>query len=154
MQRRILISTLAATIVGAAGAVAFFGIRQTARAEEIVIYKDPSCGCCTAWVEHLRASGFTASVRERVDLRRTKAELGVPEHLQSCHTATIEDYVIEGHVPAADIRRLLAERPKARGVAVPGMPVGSPGMEQGAEREPYNVILFQGDGADTIFVRH
>jgi len=118
----------------------------TARAAEMTVYKSPWCGCCGAWVEHLRANGFSVAVEEREDLSPVKRGFGVPEALHSCHTAVIEGYVIEGHVPAADILRLLTERPQARGLAVPGMPVGSPGMEQGGQRDPYEVILFGGDG--------
>ena len=117
------------------------------------VYKSPSCGCCTAWIEHLESNGFEVTVREPADLGRVKSALAVPHDLRSCHTAEIDGYTIEGHVPAADIRRLLTERPQARGLAVPGMPVGSPGMEQGDRRDAYDVILFGAD-ASTVYVRH
>jgi len=124
-----------------------------ARAAEMTVYKSPWCGCCGAWVDHLRANGFSVAVEEREDLGPVKRGFGVPEPLHSCHTAVVEGYVIEGHVPAADILRLLAERPQARGLAVPGMPVSAPGMEQGAEQDPYEVILF-GGGAPRVYARH
>ena len=118
----------------------------------VKVFKDPSCGCCGAWVEHMRQAGFAMSVEEVGDLGPVKRNLGVPDDLVSCHTALLEDYVIEGHVPAAALLRLLAERPAARGLAVPGMPAGSPGMEGGTP-EAYAVILF--DGANRrVFARY
>lgn len=118
---------------------------------KIVVTKDPTCGCCGGWVDHLRASGFTAEVIESPEINRVKVRLGVPQDLASCHTAEIEGYVIEGHVPAPAIRRLLAERPLAKGLAVPGMPVGSPGMEvEGSQPETYSVILFGPAGQRTF----
>jgi hypothetical protein len=125
-----------------------------ATAATIQVVKSPYCGCCTQWVEHLRANGFTVEVTETEDPGPVAHRHGVPDALRSCHTATIENYVIEGHVPAADIRRLLEERPQAAGLAVPGMPVGSPGMEQGDRRQPYATILFHRDGRRQVFARH
>jgi hypothetical protein len=126
----------------------------TAKAGEVTIYKSPWCGCCGAWAEHLEQSGFAVRIVEREDLEPIKERYGVPGELGSCHTALVEGYTIEGHVPAADIRRLLAERPAAKGLAVPGMPLGSPGMESGGQRERYQVILFTEDGGQTVFARH
>lgn len=117
----------------------------------ITVHKDPNCGCCVGWVDHLRANGFSAKVIDTTTLDRVKARLGVPDDLASCHTAEIAGYVLEGHVPARAIAKLLAERPKVRGLAVPGMPAGSPGM--GGEPEPYDVIAF-GDGAARVFGRY
>jgi hypothetical protein len=109
----------------------------------IVVHKDPNCGCCGAWVEHIRQAGFTADVIETDAINRLKARLGVPEALASCHTAEVAGYLIEGHVPATSIKQLLSERPKAKGLAVPGMPIGSPGMEvPGSPPDEYAVILF------------
>ncbi|CAN0098027.1 unnamed protein product [Chrysoparadoxa australica] len=113
---------------------------------DAVVYKSPTCGCCTEWVEHLRANGFPVQVREPDDLNAVKDRLGVPNDMRSCHTAEIDGYVIEGHVPAADIQRLLRRRPRAKGLAVPGMPLGSPGMEVDDRRQAYTVWLLQGDG--------
>ena len=124
-----------------------------ANAPTIAVIKDPNCGCCTQWVEHLRREGFVVSVTDTPDQPARSAKLGVPEELRGCHTATIGGYVIEGHVPAADIRRLLTERPKALGLAVPGMPMGSPGMEQGGQTEPYVTVLFD-RSSGRVFARH
>ncbi|MDR5653969.1 DUF411 domain-containing protein [Ruixingdingia sedimenti] len=107
------------------------------------VTKDPSCGCCDGWAAHLKAAGFPVRVVESADMGSLKQRLGVPEDLASCHTADVGGYVIEGHVPAAAIRRLLAERPEAKGLAVPGMPAGSPGMDfLGVAPEPYEAFLF------------
>lgn len=112
----------------------------------VTVYKSPACGCCESWVEHLRAAGFDVEVEDTNDLAAVKAEAGVPAGLQSCHTATVGDYVFEGHIPVEDIVSFLEEKPDARGLAVPGMPIGSPGMEQGDRVDPYDVILFDGSG--------
>lgn len=118
----------------------------------ITVWKDPNCGCCTGWVEHLRRNGFTATVIEAANVQAIKVERGVPAELASCHTAAIAGYTIEGHVPARAILRLIAEKPNAHGLAVPGMPIGSPGMEGGTP-ETYDVILF-GVGAPSRFERY
>ena len=119
----------------------------------VTVYKSPSCGCCGKWVDHLRASGFRVAVHDVQNVEPFKERYGVPSRLASCHTATVDGYVIEGHVPAADIRRLLAEKPKVKGLAVPGMPVGSPGMEQGNVKEPYDVVSFDQAGRTAVFAR-
>ena len=133
--RRAMLGAIAATGIGLAA-----GVRAEPRLI-IKVWKDPNCGCCTGWVEHLRRAGFTVTVTDTADMQAVKTRLGVPAELASCHTAEIEGYVIEGHVPAHAISRLLAERTKGLGLAVPGMPIGSPGME-GGKSEPYDVILF------------
>lgn len=122
----------------------------------VTVTKSPSCGCCADWVEHMRAAGFEVEVEDvsQGALYRLKARLGLTPELASCHTATVGGYVIEGHVPAADVRRLLAERPEARGLAVPGMPVGSPGMEQGDRFDPFAVMAFTDDGRASVFSRY
>jgi hypothetical protein len=126
-----------------------------ATAHEIVVHKSPSCGCCVKWIDHLRAEGFVAKSVDTDDLGALKQSLGVAPAHASCHTATVAGYVVEGHVPAADIRRLLAEKPAARGLAVPGMPVGSPGMEApSGEVEPYDTLLIGTDGATTVYSHH
>ena len=124
-----------------------------ANAATIAVIKDPNCGCCTQWVDYLRRSGFAVTVTDTPEQPQISARMGVPEDLRGCHSATIDGYVIEGHVPAEDIRRLLSERPDATGIAVPGMPIGSPGMEQGGMRDAYVTVLF-GAGGETIFARH
>ena len=122
-------------------------------AAEITVYKSPWCGCCGNWVKHLRRNGFTVSVEEREDMDPIKERFSVPGTLQSCHTAVVDGYIVEGHVPAADINRLLAERPEARGLSVPGMVAGSPGMEGGGRRDAYQVILF-GDNGRSVYANH
>ena len=119
-------------------------------AARIEVYKTPTCGCCGKWVEHLQQNGFAVTVHETSDITSFRGKAGVPQRLASCHTGLVEGYVVEGHVPAADIQRLIKERPKARGLAVPGMPRGSPGME--APRiDPYDVLLFSADGATRVY---
>jgi len=126
------------------------------QAATMSVYKTATCGCCEAWVEHVRAAGIEVAVTdmERARLIEEKQRLGVDRRLASCHTARIDGYVIEGHVPVADIRRLLEERPGIAGLAVPGMPVGSPGMDYGDRVEPYNVIAFDEAGGMRVFARH
>ena len=110
---------------------------------KLTVTKDPTCSCCAGWTEHVRAAGFPVEVVETNELNRVKTRLGVPPHLAACHTAEVDGYVIEGHVPAATIKRLLTERPAVKGLAVKGMPTGSPGMEvEGAQPETYDVIAF------------
>lgn len=123
---------------------------------QIHVVKDAGCPCCNAWIGHLRDNGFPVSFEERSiqALELFKRDMGVPADLASCHTGTVEGYVLEGHVPAADIRRLLDELPEAAGLAVPGMPYGSPGMGPDAEREAYDVILIGKDGSASTFTSY
>ncbi|TYO65905.1 DUF411 domain-containing protein [Bradyrhizobium hipponense] len=146
MTRRSLVGLMAAAVL-ARPAVA-------AQAEEatFTVHKDPSCGCCTGWVQHLRDAGFTVQVEETADLDAVRSHLGIPPDLVACHTAEVAGYLVEGHVPAAAVRRLLSERPIAKGLAVPGMPVGSPGME-GGKPQPYAVVQFDADGHQRTFMR-
>lgn len=145
--KRILFGVLAAAVVlGAAPPPA-------AAQEQVEVWKSPSCGCCTGWVEHMRSAGFAVTVHDVDDVQPVKEASGVPERLGSCHTARVGGYVVEGHVPAADVRRLLAERPKARGLSVPGMPADAPGMDM-ATGQPYAVVLFGGAGGDKVYARH
>lgn len=125
--------------------------RAFAAPPPVQVWKSPGCGCCDAWAEHMRAAGFAVEVTEIAAINGIKAKLGVPMALMSCHTALVDGYTLEGHVPADAVKRLLAERPRARGLAVPGMPQGSPGMETGVF-EPYDIILF-GAGAPSVFER-
>ena len=124
-----------------------------AQSADVVVYKSPSCGCCKHWVTHMRRNGHSVKTQDLDDLDVIKKMSGVPEPFQSCHTAMVDGYIIEGHVPAKDVERLLKDRPKARGLAVPGMVAGSPGMEQG-EPERYNVLLFQPDGSSSVYARY
>jgi len=120
----------------------------------IVAFKSPTCGCCELWVEHMRAAGFQVEVKDTQDMGAIKAEAGVPVGQGSCHTAKVGKYYLEGHVPAADAKRLLAEAPDARGLIVPGMVPGSPGMEQGGVTKPYDVLLLAKDGSTTVYSHH
>lgn len=120
----------------------------------IDVYKTRTCGCCGKWVEYLRANGFAPKVIEVASTAEFRVKFGVPEKLQSCHTAVVAGYAVEGHVPASDIHRMLKERPKVKGISVPGMPVGSPGMEQGSRRDAYYVLAFDSAGAVTEFKKY
>lgn len=121
----------------------------------VTMHKNPSCGCCTMWAEHMRSAGFTVVEKNVDDLAGVKDAAGVPKEMMSCHTAQVGGYFIEGHVPAADVRRLLKQKPEARGLAVPGMPLGSPGMEHPSGHvEPYRVLLVGKDGSTREFSRH
>jgi hypothetical protein len=121
----------------------------------VLVHKSPTCGCCASWVEHLRAHGFTVEVDDAADMEAIKARAGVPAGKGSCHTAEVGGYFVEGHVPADDIVRLLAEKPDARGLTAPGMPVGSPGMEvRGQGAPPYAVELVRKDGSTEVFAEH
>lgn len=121
----------------------------------LVVHKHPSCGCCMAWIDHMRAAGFAVQVHDHQDMGPIKERAGVPYAKGSCHTAEIDGYFVEGHVPAADVKRLLAERPDARGLTVPGMPAGSPGMEMpDGTVHPYAVELVATDGSTTEYARH
>jgi hypothetical protein len=121
----------------------------------IMVHKDASCRCCEHWVTHLRANGFKPTVRDEASMETVKQTLGVPTALQSCHTAVVGGYVIEGHVPAADIHRLLSEHPKIAGLAVPDMPSGTPGMAPpGAKIAEFDVVSFQLDGTERTFARY
>jgi hypothetical protein len=141
---------------GTAMAGLFPGLSAAApKPTTITVYKDPSCGCCTKWVEHLKASGLATQVHDRSDMEALKDSLGVPKALRSCHTAVAGKFVIEGHVPASDLKRLLASPPpKVLGLAVPDMPAGSPGMEMGGRADRYDVIAFAADGTTRPFAHH
>jgi hypothetical protein len=117
----------------------------------VTVHRDPNCGCCLGWVQHLQKAGFSTKVLETKDLEAVKTRLGVPDDLAACHTAEVLGYVIEGHVPAPALQRFLAEKPNATGLAVPGMPIGSPGME-GGKPEAYEVVLF-GPGGRRSYMR-
>ena len=128
--------------------------KPVASAPLVTVFKDPNCGCCASWVEHLRKHGFAVAVRDTSDIAGAKRTGRVPERLHSCHTAFVAGYVIEGHVPAADIQRLLREKPRVAGLAVPGMPAGSPGMEVPGRADRYDVVAFNRDGSTRVFAHH
>jgi hypothetical protein len=145
-------------MIGAAQAFTALALAGTAAATEslpkMTVTRDPNCGCCGNWVEHIKAAGFPVDVVQVDDVMPLKARLGVPEALMSCHTAEIGGYVIEGHVPADAVKRLLTERPKATGIAVAGMPVGSPGMEVPSQApQTYEIAIFS-PGRQNIFARY
>ncbi|MBT3196365.1 MAG: DUF411 domain-containing protein [Gammaproteobacteria bacterium] len=123
---------------------------KSVEAADLVVYKSPSCGCCGAWVEHLKESGLSVEVNNRQDMNQVKSELGIPQHLRSCHTAKAGKYVIEGHVPADLIAKMLKEKPAIKGLTVPGMPMGSPGME-GPRSDPYDILAIQKSGGTQIY---
>lgn len=123
-------------------------------APQMMVYKTSTCQCCSRWLAHLHDHGIATKVELAKDLAPVRGRLGVPERLASCHTGVIGGYLVEGHVPAEDIQRLLQERPKAMGIAVPGMPVGSPGMEMGDRQDSYDVLLFDEAGKTQVFAHH
>lgn len=134
--------------------LALVACAQVATAATLDVVKSPSCGCCAVWVERMREAGFAVTVRDVEDTAATARAAGVPDALRSCHTARIGDYVIEGHVPAADIRRLLAQKPKALGLSVPGMVAGSPGMEVPGRSDRYQVVLMKADDKHQVWATH
>lgn len=137
----------------AAAPLALVSMRALSAAPAVSVFKLAECGCCDQWAEHLRKNGFTVSVRALPDLTPVRVKYGIPNIFGTCHTALVEGYAIEGHVPAGDIQRLLRAKPKIAGLAVPGMPAGSPGME-GPRSEPYDVLTFDRKGATQIYARY
>ncbi len=131
----------------------FAAIPQAHAAERVEVFKSPYCGCCEKWVEHMRKAGFDVVTKDVNDVPATRKLTGMPERFGSCHTAKVGGYVVEGHVPAADVQRLLKEKPKAVGLAAPGMPQGSPGMETN-HPQPYDTLLVQADGSHKVFAKH
>ena len=139
----------------ATAAVATEAVSEAPATPRVLVHKSPTCGCCAGWVKHMEASGFAVEVVETHDLEPVRKDVGVPVGKASCHTAPVEGYFVEGHVPADDVKRLLAERPDARGLTAPGMPIGSPGMEVPSGATPgYAVLLVADDGTTSEFARH
>ena len=132
-------------------AMAIMSLGPQAKKPEIRTFKQVGCGCCELWARHMRAAGYTVTVTEAPDLPVVKRQHGVPAQMESCHTSLVGGYVVEGHVPADVIDKLLAEKPRVKGIAVPGMPMGSPGMEQGGRKDPYNVVTFDTNGKSSVF---
>jgi hypothetical protein len=141
---------LAGATLPAAGVMASSALAEAL--PPVVVWKDANCGCCEAWVGHMRSAGFGVTVRDVADMAVIKRARNVPDSLRSCHTAVVAGYVIEGHVPASDIKRLIAEQPSAKGLAVPGMPQSAPGMDQPGE--PYTVVMFGTPTGDLIYASH
>lgn len=121
---------------------------------EVVVFKNESCGCCGSWIDHMQSHGFPVVAHNVDNLNPIKERAGVPYGMGSCHTAEVGGYFIEGHVPAAEVLRLLTEKPQAKGLTVPGMPIGSPGMEQGDRIEPYQVLLVHQDGSTSVYATY
>lgn len=145
-------------LAGACGIALLAGLPAlAAKKPRLEVWKSPTCGCCGDWIAHMREAGFEVEIHDTGNTA-ARARLGLPSRYGSCHTATIDGYVIEGHVPAADVVRLLRERPKALGLAVPGMPIGSPGMdgpEYGGRKDPYDTLLVErGGGGHRVFAAH
>jgi len=134
-------------------AAAPISLPEAAKKPIITVYKDPGCGCCKSWIEHLIKHGYRVDAKDTPNMTEIKRTLGVPDGLTACHTAIVNGYLIEGHVPAADIDRLLAQKPRIAGLAVPGMPMGSPGMEGGTPQR-YQVLTFDKSGKTTVFASH
>lgn len=147
MTRRALLLTLPAAFVGTATIV------RAQSKTPIRVYKDPSCGCCSKWIDHMNANGFVASVIDG-DMRPIKKQYNVPQRLESCHTTIVGGYVIEGHVPADDVKKLLAAKPKGIvGLTIPGMPASAPGMDM-TPFQPYDVLSFDKDGKTAVYAKH
>ena len=148
-RRHALISLIAVPVLASSR------VSIAAPGPRVVVHKNESCGCCKQWVAHLEHAGFAVQVINEDNLGPIKERVGVPYGKGSCHTAEVAGYFIEGHVPAADIQRLLRERPQARGLTVPGMPAGSPGMEVPSGKvDPYEVLLVAKDGSTTVYAHH
>ncbi len=155
MTRHLLALALTGLVLGLQGPALGHLSAQAGRGAnalpKVIAYKDPNCGCCTLWITHMKSAGFTVTAVNTPDMTAVRREYGVPAPLQSCHTAVVDGFVVEGHVPADDVKRLLKERPKVVGLAVPGMPLGSPGMEQGGVKQAYKVLTFDAAGKTTVF---
>ena len=143
-------------VIGAALLTTCVALVSAAAAPSMVVFKSPTCGCCTLWIKHLLAKGFVVEARDVGDSQLTSVAIqsGVPADLQTCHTARIAGYIVEGHVPVADIQRMLKEKPVIAGIGVGGMPMGSPGMEQGGMKQPFKTMAFTKDGKQTVFATH
>jgi len=132
----------------------FLPIMKSAAGQEIVIYKSPTCGCCTKWASYLEDNGFSVTQIKTQNLNTLKQNQRIPSNLSSCHTAIVDGYIVEGHVPVNAINRMLKEKPAIKGITVPGMPIGSPGMEQGTRKQPYDVLAIHADGSTAIYESH
>jgi hypothetical protein len=146
MKRRYFLTSLTA-----AAAAQSLPVVAKQALPQVQVFQDPNCGCCGVWVEHMKDAGFSVTVTEVDDTSVARRKYGLPDRFGSCHTAVVGGYVVEGHVPANDVKKLLAIKPVAVGLAVPGMPVGSPGMEMGSRKDPYQVLLVAKDGRERVF---
>ena len=151
-RNRPVLFGLASIVAGVGAANVFTGTQSPTPV--MIVYKSPTCGCCTAWVDHIKQAGFRVVVHDTVDVQPIKDRWGVPAALGSCHTARVGRYVIEGHVPASDIQRMLKEKPAFAGLAAPGMPMSSPGMDAGGPHQAYDVVSFEKQGKTAIYAQH
>jgi hypothetical protein len=150
--------TFAASVIAVAGLgiATYAQMKPVSSRPSAVVYKTPTCGCCSLWVDHLKAAGFQVEAKDvsADEVRAVSKAAGLKDEGTSCHTAKIGNYVVEGHVPASDIQKMLKEKPAIAGIAAPGMPMGSPGMDQGGAKEPYDVIAFTKDGKTSVYSKH
>ena len=155
-MRKAVLSVFVTTVLIGAFAAASAQQKPVSSRTPIVVYKTPTCGCCSMWVEHMRQNGFQPTVHDvsAEQVRAVSKAAGLRDEGTSCHTAKVGSYIVEGHVPAADVQRMLKEKPAIAGIAAPGMPVGSPGMEVGGRKDPYTVIAFTKDGKSSVFAKH
>ena len=153
MERRIFVRVIVGAGAAAVAAPRFARAMISAAPILMTVYKSPSCGCCKSWVTHMQGAGFTVKVIDLDDLTTVKRNAGVPQKLQSCHTALVGGYVVEGHVPADLVKKMLNQKPPITGLAVPGMVTGSPGMEMGDSKDPYDVIAFDRTGKTSVFAK-
>ena len=142
------------TLLTAAAAALSLPVVAKQALPQVQVFKDPNCGCCGVWVEHMKDAGFSVTVTEVDDTSVARRKYGLPERFGSCHTAVVGGYVVEGHVPANDVKKLLVMKPVAIGLTVLGMPVGSPGMEMGSRKDPYQVLLVAKDGRERVFATY
>lgn len=150
-KRGLILGTLMGTVL----AISSTTIANADETRSVEVWKDPYCGCCGKWVDQMQAAGFDVRVHNVNNLNAIKSRHGVPQRLRSCHTAKVGRYVVEGHVPIADVKRLLESGAQIVGISVPGMPIGSPGMEApSGETEPYEVLTFDTQGRTTVFAKH
>ncbi|MDD4914413.1 MAG: DUF411 domain-containing protein [Methylococcales bacterium] len=147
-----LLKTVAASIL--LGFSLGLHAEESAAVPEMTVYRSPGCSCCGKWLEHMQHSGFTVKTVMSDDMQAIKEKLGIPDKLASCHTATVDGYVVEGHIPAGDVRKLLLNKPAVAGIAAPNMPLGSPGMEAGGQKQAYQVMSFDKQGRVAIFAEH
>ena len=151
MKMRFLAAVV--TLSAGLGYAALSGAADTR--PSVVVYKSPTCGCCSQWIEHMKANGFDVKSTDMDDVISIKRQYGVPLESQSCHTALVGGYVLEGHVPATAVKKMLNDKPKIVGLAVPGMPVGSPGMEvPSGQKDAYNVVSFDKAGKTAVYEKH
>jgi len=153
MERRIFVRVILGAGAAAVAAPRVARAMIGAAPIPMTVYKSPSCGCCKSWVTRMQGAGFTVKVIDMDDLTAVKKNAGVPQKLQSCHTALVGSYVVEGHVPADLVKKMLTQKPSITGLAVPGMVTGSPGMEMGDSKDPYDVIAFDRTGKTSVFAK-